>query len=285
MPKYETVARFHLAHKGQCLVRVGTIDPPVFLEQGDLIVIPHGETHKLYCDPITEHVAELVDDVVERTGFNGTGALVIGEKGTDHETQLICGHFAFDPDFSHILLAALPPYIHIKNYGASETQWLEATLRLIGTEAQANRAGSHFITVRMSEIIFAQAVRYYAFGEGSAKSVFAGLANERLSRALSAFHAAPAQKWSVELLANVAGMSRTAFSDNFSAAFETTPMNYVTNWRLQIAAEKLRDSNAAVIDVAEVSGYNSEQALIRAFKGKFGETPARYRRLKQTAGA
>ena len=100
VPAYSDVARFHFAWKGRCLVRVADAFSPVMLEQGDLIIIPRGATHTLYCDPKTEREAVQLDQVIERSGFDGRGALVYGEPGTDHETQLVCGHFAFEHDWA-----------------------------------------------------------------------------------------------------------------------------------------------------------------------------------------
>ncbi len=134
VPAFERVARFHYAHRGRCFVTIDDQPGAVCLEQGDLIIITQGAAHTL-ADP-SDAEARTVDQVVEASGFTGRGALVYGGLASEsgHETQLICGHFAFDEGASHVLLDALPPHIHIRGYGAISPDWLDDTLKIIGSE-------------------------------------------------------------------------------------------------------------------------------------------------------
>ncbi len=281
VPSFENVARFHFAHKGRCLVRIEPDQAPVFLEQGDLLIITRGAAHTLYCDPITENQAVKLDRVVEESGFTGTGALVYGELGSDHETQLICGHFAFSKEANHLLIDTLPSYIHIQNYGEASGAWMENTLKVIGNEAGREQLGSDLIAQKMSEIIFAQALRTYLEGKGSDQPVLAGFADPNIARALAAIHKNPGYLWTLEGLAKMAGMSRTAFTNKFSQCMTTTPMGYITHWRMQIARRQLANSNEPIIAIAENVGYHSEAAFSRVFKKHHKEAPATYRRLIQ----
>ncbi len=281
VPSYENVARFHFAHKGRCLVRIEQEEDPVLLEQGDLLIIMRGAAHTLYCDPITENQAVLLDKVVEDSGFDGTGALVYGEFGTDHETQLVCGHFAFAKEANHLLIDALPSHLHIQNYGEASGAWMENTLKVIGREAGRGQLGSDLIALKLSEIIFAQALRTYLEGEGSDRPIFAGFADPNISRALTAIHKEPGHLWSLENLAKIAGMSRTAFTTRFSQCMTTTPMGYITHWRMQIARQQLASSNEPIIAIAENVGYHSEASFSRVFKKHHMKAPATYRRSVQ----
>ena len=135
VPQFENVARFHFAHRGACLVTVEGVDERVIVEQADLIIIPHVAPHSLYCGHDPDTTVMPLDTVLEQSGYDGTGVLVYG--GDDQpvsETQLICGHFSFEPFARHVLFERLPPLIHIKNYGEAVGKWMEATLRLIGDE-------------------------------------------------------------------------------------------------------------------------------------------------------
>jgi len=283
VPSYENVARFHLAHKGRCLVRIETDRPPVLLEQGDLLIIMRGAAHTLYCDPTTENQAVLLDRVVEQSGFDGTGALVYGEFGSHHETQLVCGHFTFSEDANHLLIDALPSHLHIQNYGEASGAWMENTLKVIGNEAGRGQLGSDLIALKLSEIIFAQALRSYLEGEGSQRPVLAGFADTNIARVLTAIHKEPGFSWTLEGLAKVAGMSRTAFASRFSQCMTTTPMGYITHWRMQIARQKLASSNEPIIAIAENVGYHSEAAFSRVFKKHHLKAPATYRRSVQVS--
>lgn len=278
VPPYEDVARFHFAHKGDCYVRVDKESSPVLLEQGDLIIITRGASHTLFCDLTTENTAQQLDKVIEESGFSGTGTMVYGQDVEGKETQLICGHFAFYENSTHPLIEALPTFLHIKNYGEPTGRWLENTLRVIGAEAGRNELGGDLIAQRLSEIIFAQALRIYLNSDGADQPVAAGFANPNISLALTAFHKNPKQPWTLDDLAKVAGMSRTSFVTKFSELISMTPGNYMTHWRMQIACQDLLDTDASIISIAENVGYQSEAAFSRVFKKHFLSAPATFRR-------
>lgn len=278
VPEYENVARYHFAHKGRCLVRIEGEADPVLIEQGDLIIILRGASHTLYCDPKTEEDALPLDQVIEKSGFTGRGALVYGEHGTSHETQLVCGHFAFDDHARHPLIDALPSHILISNYGEASGKWMENTLRVIGAEAGRDGIGNDLVAIKMSEIIFTQALRTYLTGDGADRPVMAGIADPQIGRVLSAIHEAPGHAWTLEELSAIASMSRTSFVNRFSRYMETTPLGYITDWRMQIARQMLADSSAPIIEVAESVGYQSEASFGRSFKKLIGTAPATYRR-------
>ncbi len=278
VPAYSNVSRFHFAHKGRCLLRVGSHPDPILLEQGDLIIITRGAEHSLFCDPKTEPEVLELDTVLERSGFDGTGALVIGELGTNHETQLVCGHFAFASDLTHPLIEALPAFIHIKNYGESSGQWMESTLRIIGAEAGRAELGGDVIALKLSEIIFAQALRDYLRNNTEQQPILAGFNDPKIARVLQAVHQAPATPWTVDDLAKVAGLSRTSFAALFGKLMDMTPMAYVTLWRMQIAARLLRTTEEPIIQVAEQVGYSSEASFGRVFKKYQNVGPGTFRR-------
>ena len=280
VPAYQMVSRFHFAHRGRCLVRIYPSNEVVLLEQGDLIIITHGASHTLFCDPSTEHQSVLLDDVIEQSGFNGHGALVYGELGSHHETQLICGHFAFDPEAQHPLIDALPEFIHIKNYGASAGPWMENTLKVIGSEAGNDTMGSDLIALKMSEIIYAQAMRSYLSSEKAKATALAGYADKNLAEAIKVIHQAPEHPWSLTELSKIAGLSKSSFANRFKEKLCMTPHHYMTQWRMQIARRNLKESNATIIDIAEKIGYQSEAAFGRVFKKHFGVAPMAYRKQK-----
>lgn len=278
VPAYASVARFHYAHRGGCFVRVDGQSELVKLQQGDLLIVPRGKSHRLFCDPQTEPDVLPLDRVLELSGFSGEGALMFGGGQTDTETQLICGHFAFDAHARHPLLDRLPPSLLLRNYGGASGKWLEATLAMIGEEAGRGQIGGDMIVLKMSEIIFAQALRAFIAQEGAEAAGLRGFADPQILRALTALHRAPAVGWTVADLAKSAGMSRTGFAIRFSRAMAMTPMSYLSGWRMQIARHELRHSRATVAEVAERVGYASEAAFARVFKKDAGLTPAAFRK-------
>lgn len=277
VPAYRNVARFHYAHRGEAMVRVAGVQAPVILAQGDLILIPHGSAHVLSCRSSGPDDALPLDDVLVRSGFPGHGALVWGGGDSLHDTQLICGHFALAEGSRHLLFERLPPFILLRGYGEGTGPWLEATLKVIGAETGRARLGGDLIAQKMSEAIFAQAIREYVERAPASDNGVAGFADPHLARALTAFHRSPATAWTVASLAREAGLSRTAFADRFASRIGATPMAYITSWRMQIAREALVSRGLSVADAAQMSGYASESAFSRVFRKETGQPPAAFR--------
>ncbi len=278
VPSYENVARFHFAHRGNCLVSVEGSDEVIDLAQGDLVIIPHGASHALYCGHESERTVMQLDTVLEKSGYDGSGVLVYGGQEPHSETQLICGHFSFDPRAKHILIERLPPFIHLKNYGESAGRWMDATLRMIGEEAGGRKIGGDLIALKMSEAILAQAIRSFVEGNRATEWGLGAFSDKNLSRALSAFHKAPANSWTVETLAQSAGMSRTSFAVQFQKMMTMTPMEYVTRWRMEIAKKILQQPGSSLTDAAENAGYASDSSFTRVFKKETGLKPAEFRK-------
>ena len=205
--------------------------------------------------------------------------LVYGGDEDDRETQLICGHFSFEPHAKHILMERLPPYIHLKNYGETAGKWMEATLRVIGDEAGGQRMGGDLIALKMSEAILAQAIRSFIESGDAPEWGLGGFADANLRRALDAFHKAPHHSWTEESLARSAGMSRTSFAVLFQKRMAITPMEYVKSWRMEIAKRLLMQTANSLTDVAEGSGYASDSAFARVFKKEIGMTPAGFKKF------
>jgi len=278
VPPFENVARFHYAARGECLVRVAGAPDVVSLAQGDLVIIPHGAGHSLFCAQTEDDAILHLDRVIEESGYEGNGVLVYGgDTSDDRPTQLICGHISFASDARHAIFERLPPYIHIRNYGESSASWMEATLRAIGEEAGQDRMGADLIALKMSEVIFAQALRTFIESQAAAQAGLSGFADPHIARALTAFHKQPADAWTVESLAREAGLSRTGFAQRFAQKMGVTPMQYLTSWRVQLAREALAGGDISTLEAAELAGYVSEASFARVFKKDVGMTPAAYR--------
>jgi AraC family transcriptional activator of mtrCDE len=229
VPQFQNVARFHYVNNGEALMRVAGSKTGISLSKGDLILIPHGNEHIMSCHFSGPDDALPLEDVLIQSGFDGRGALVWGGGQIQRDTQIISGHFAFAPGSRHPLLDRLPPYIHLAGYGDTAGPWLEATLRVISEETGGARLGGDLIALKMSEAIFAQAIRTYIEQSAADPKGISGFVDPYLSRALSAFHAAPASQWTVATLAAKAGLSRTGFAERFAKMLGMTPMQYVTS--------------------------------------------------------
>jgi AraC-like DNA-binding protein len=131
---------------------------------------------------------------------------------------------------------------------------------------------------RLSELLFAEAVRAYAMSlPASERSWLKGLDDHYVGRAIAAINDDLAHPWSVDEIAGRVGLSRSAFVERFSAAVGLPPMKYLTQSRLDLARQLLLDRRQAVAQVAAKVGYEAEEAFNRAFKRAFGLPPAKWR--------
>jgi transcriptional regulator GlxA family with amidase domain len=162
----------------------------------------------------------------------------------------------------------------------AQTSALGATLNLLAIETAAGRAiGSPIVTSRLAEILFVQTIRgHYAAGGAQGLGWLAALGNAQLGVALRAMHQSPAQPWSVESLAAVAGMSRSAFALRFKAQVGETPLEYLTRWRMYRAGCLLREGELGIAEIAALVGYESTGAFNRAFQRVYVQTPGEFRR-------
>lgn len=275
VPAFQRVARFHLVVRGSTWVRVMPDHPPILLESGDLVLIPHGAEHVLADTPDTP--CRTVDEVVKDAGFDGQGALVYGGEDDGGPTRLVCGHFEFDEGFDHPFLAQLPPALVVRWDGAVRGSPLEDAFRFITREVQEGRPGHEAVVRRLSEVLFVQAVRFWADTADHHRGVLAALAHPGLGQALSAIHRDPAQRWTLDGLARRAAMGRTAFAERFRDVVGETPHQYLTQWRLQNARRLLAESHLSLERIARNVGYESAASFSRAFKNAIGAAPGSYR--------
>lgn len=278
VPALERVARFHLVVRGSCWVRVTGEKEPVHLQSGDLALIPHGAEHVLADTPDTP--CRTVDEVVEAAGFSGEGALVYGGPDEGRPTRLVCGHFAFDEGFDHPLLAQLPPALVVRWEESVRDSPLEDAFRFITREVAEGDPGYQAVVRRLSEVLFVQAVRFWAERARPDEGLLAALHHPGLGRALAAIHGDPAGDWTLETLARKAAMGRTTFAERFRNVVGETPHQYLTLWRVQRARRLLAESSLPLARIAARVGYESPASFSRAFKRTVGRSPGSYRRAR-----
>lgn len=273
VPADSTVCRFHVAVEGDC--HLTCQGRRVRLSRGDLALVPHGRGHLLQDEPETPTVD--LANALEARAYDGRGVFRWGESGAT--CRLVCGHFAFDREAAHPLLAALPDVIHVRATPTYDFRWMDEVMRFIGEEMNGGRPGSQVISRRLSEVLFVQVIRHYAETAPEPVPGLAGVVDPRLSRALDAMHRDLARPWTVAALAREAAMSRTAFSVRFGELIGVSPMRYLTDWRMDEAGRLLR-AGESVGAVADRVGYRSEAAFARKFKQLRGVGPGGYRRAR-----
>lgn len=191
-----------------------------------------------------------------------------------------CATVRFEGGDAHPIARALPGVVIVP---LRELPGLQSTLGLLFDETRQPRCGSRLLADRLFEVALLQLLRWILDRGLASAGLVAGLGDRRLARALTAVHEAPAQPWTLERLARIAGMSRSAFAARFHAVLGATPADYIAEWRLARAAHLLRQGrppSAVALDV----GYSSDAALSRAFRQRRGLPPREWLRA-QAQGA
>jgi len=274
MPDAQHVVIYHLVTEGCCEASVPG-GPAVSARGGDLIIIPGGEAHSLGSNlahpavPGGRLVVQRGPDEVPRVRYGGGGAA----------TRMVCGYLACDSSLFDTVLAALPRIMLVNMREGPGAQWLTSSIRFSLSEASGQRAGAGTVLAKLSELMFVEAIRRHIESLPPEQTGWlAGLRDRFVGKTLALIHSKPAHAWTVEELAGAVGLSRSALADRFAALVGQPPMQYLTRWRLQLAANLLRSGARNIASVAAEVGYDSEAAFSRAFKRELGVAPAVWRR-------
>ena len=248
--------------------------PPVHLSTGDIIVFPHGDAHVLSSAPGMRSTPNLS---LYRRPSDGQlpFAISMGESG-GRSTHLVCGYLGCDSRPFNPLLSALPRIIRVSDRaGGAIAQFVQFAV----AESTERRPGGEAVLGHLSELMFVDVVRRYLETLPPDRTDWlAGLRDPSVGRALTALHRSPARDWTLESLAHEVGVSRSALAERFMQFVGQPPMQYLTNWRMQLAANQLLSGSDSIATIAERVGYESEAAFSRAFKKVVGIPPSEWRR-------
>lgn len=258
---------------GEAVLEVDGV-PPLTLRPRELALIPHGAPHKIRCAPgvptlpLFDLPVEWISERCELMRHGGGGAL----------TRITYCSMRPDHVTADRLVARLPPVLRLNTWADDDGGWLQSTLHLIGAEAATLRPGGETVLTRLADVLVVQAIRSWLDTAPEARQGWlAALRDEHIGRAMAALHRAPEKPWTVESLAREAAMSRSAFSARFTALVGEPVMQYVTQWRMQLAHTHLQQTTEPLSQIAHRFGYASEAAFSRAFSRTFGSPPGRVR--------
>ncbi|MBK8725178.1 MAG: AraC family transcriptional regulator [Holophagaceae bacterium] len=286
LPSAQHVVIYHLVVHGACEVALGD-ETPRRVAPNHLIVIPTGEPHILGSDLVAtlaaRRGAKKERVVIRRTP---DGAPEVRQGGGGAETRLICGYLACDSALFTTILGTLPKLMVVNLADDAGGQWLTSSLQFTLAESGAPKAGTGALLAKLSELMFVEAIRRHveALPEGQ-QGWLSGLRDPFVGKALALLHSDPARAWTVEELARMAGLSRSALAERFAALLGQPPMAYLARWRMQLAADLLGSTQDTLAAIAEQVGYESEAAFSRAFKREMGLAPAGWRSGKGAARA
>jgi AraC-like DNA-binding protein len=278
-PTADRIVIFHLITEGECFVELGN-EPPLRLSAGDVVVFPQGDAHRMNSQPGLApaqggRLADMLTRRPRQLNYGGGGAT----------TRLVCGYLACDERLARLLLAGLPPVLRVNVRGSNAGIWLESSLRYALAEARSPRPGGAGVLAKLSEVLFIEALRLYMNEQSEGRTGWlAGLGDRIVGAALNALHKSPAEAWTLESLARAAGTSRSVLAERFQHLVGSSPMQYLTQWRMVLAANLLCRSDAPLARIAEDVGYQTDAAFSRAFRREYGTPPAAWRRRQGAQG-
>jgi AraC-like DNA-binding protein len=154
-----------------------------------------------------------------------------------------------------------------------------AALDLLASETPRDEPGQDAVLARLLDLVLVLALRAWCTDpQPSQASWYGALADPAIGDALGLLHEDPAHRWTVAELAAKVGMSRAAFAAHFSGLVGEPPLTYLTGWRMAVAADQLRNTEATIATVARAVGYQDAFAFSVAFKRKRGVSPSTWRR-------
>ncbi|HEY2070853.1 MAG TPA: AraC family transcriptional regulator [Rhizomicrobium sp.] len=265
-PRHDGIKCYAMV-SGECWLSVESVAEPVHLKEGDCFLLPRGFPFRLAADlsltPIDfrEFLARRRDGEV--TTFNGDGGYIVG------------GHFALSGDPAGMLLGVLPPIVHIRNEADKAT--LRWAVERMMQELRNPQPGGFLVVQHLAHMLLVQALRLH-LAEGTRVGWLFALADKQMGAAITAMHDDPAHRWTLQELAERAGMSRSTFALKFKETVGASPLEYLARWRMLLAGDRLANSPASISTIAQSLGYESESAFSTAFKRVMGSSPRQYSR-------
>jgi len=275
MPDSEHLIPYHVMMEGACWGGL-IAETPVRMHTGDVIVLPHGDPHVMASD---YGIRPIPDSGDPPAGTRLPFLKSVGEVGPERAT-FVCGFLGCDLRPFNPLLASLPRLLHMRSRPGS---WVANFAGAVVAELEQQRSAGEIMLARLSELMFMEVVRWHfeSMGENQA-GWLAGLRDPAVGPALTMLHERPTHSWTLQELARSVAVSRSVLADRFMRLVGQPPMQYLAQWRIQLAAQLLERSGAKVTTIAADVGYESEAAFSRAFKKMMGVPPSLWRR-RQTS--
>lgn len=272
MPGARQVIAYHVVTRGEAIVYLDGHET-CRARAGDVVFLPTNAECVMATSPNLKPT--VVDDLLLAVD-DDDGLVRLNLGGGGETTQMLCGFIASNAG-SNPLLATMPRTLVISIASVATLRWIEASITMAANELRAGRLASQALVSQLSELLLIEALRVHLEGSPSGRGWLAGMADPRLARVLSRIHAGLASPPAVTELAEIAGMSRSAFVENFTDIMGIGPRRYVLDQRIEAARLLLMDSALCMAEIAHRVGYEAPEAFSRAFKRETGRSPADFR--------
>lgn len=244
---------------------------PRQLQPGDVVFLPAGTEHGLSGEP---GVRPGACDSGEAARARERGDVVrLGSRPA--RTKLVTLHYEQDPEVRTPILGALSDVVHIEKLSHPH---LDDVVRLLVRELSHPQFGTTAALNSLIDLLLIQVIRTRIDARAEQRvSWLSGLLDPPVRDALTKIHQEPSRPWTTASLAGAISVSRATLSRRFPAATGQTPGDYLTGWRMDLAALRLRDTDQTVEAIATAVGYTSAHSFSRAFRRHRGLTPGAYR--------
>ena len=243
---------------------------------GDLLLLPTGIPHRLSSTP--DGRCRPFDRTVKERLMTADGDLLLDGPGA--ATTFVCAGYDYDHDVAQPLLSLLPPVLHVPGRPRRRASVIGASCRCSRASSGARDAGARAAVARLIDLLLIHAVRTWSAAPATAAPSWLRALNDPVvARVLAVAARAPrrARGRSSALAAEV-HLSRATLARRFTELVGEPPLTYLTRWRMDLAARRLKDTTDPVEAIAHGVGYTSEYAFNRAFRRHRGQPPGRYRR-------
>jgi AraC family transcriptional regulator, alkane utilization regulator len=272
-PGDRRIILFHIFTEGRGVIELGSGGGGE-VASGDIAIFPFADQHRVG-DPNVE-CAVPIGELLPPPPWSTLPIVRFGGGG--HATSMVCGYLICDDLPVNPVLGSLPPFIRVRPSGGPLSRWVDASVDYALHATQGQRADDDPLLQRLPELLFIECLCDYAAKAPQAdRGWLAGLSDPTVGRALACMHREPERPWSLRELAKRAATSRSVLDDRFRQLLGQAPMTYLTAWRLQLAARRLRTTSATMSEVADSVGYASEASFSRAFKRHVGVSPSEWR--------
>ncbi|MCG3860553.1 AraC family transcriptional regulator [Psychrobacter sp. Ps5] len=268
---------FYLVMSGGFCIDVG--NGPRETRAGDMIMIPSAHQHVSYALNYHSDEAQPLDELLtickdHTLDLNGDG---------DSEASLILIECKYDKAMIRPLLSVLPsilPEVNDEDDGRFEV--IDVEIRLLTLEAEHERMGKTAVINHWASIMMIECLRVYIESLPEAtENWLKAMKDPFLTKALVAMHEMPSENWTINKLAEVAGMSRSSFAQRFKEVVGIPPLTYLMDYRLRLAARYLRLQQNSISRISGLVGYASDSTFSQAFKRVYGISPKAYRQQYQ----
>jgi AraC family transcriptional activator of mtrCDE len=274
---------FHVVLKGRAIIEDPETQTARELVGGDIVLLPHGSAHVL-------HDGSGLAPVPTHERRNSAGWMLSQNDGQGERLDLLCGRFFIGPPHDRLIRNYLPTNLVVRatndrgeaGIGLASND-LASLVGLMRSESGGDKPGGNAVLNALSSALFTLVLRAGSESEEAPEGLLALARHSRLAPGISAMFAHPAQAWTLKDLADLCCMSRATFIRHFQDKLGRSAADLLTDIRMSLAANELKNPAISTEAVADSIGYQSVAAFRRVFAERMGMTPGQWRRLARQA--